>query len=317
VFGSLSALADPLRCRVLLLLEKKELSVAELVQAMQLPQSNISRHLKALAGEQLVSVREDGASNLYSMRSGELPTPLRKLWVVLRQQTVALPAAREDARRLAAVVNQRRSRSQAYFSSAANQWDKIRKELFGERSHLVALLSLLNPAWTVGDLGAGTGHVSQVLAPFVKRVIAVDESPAMLAAARRRLAGTKNVDIRRGDVTALPIDDAELDVAVLFLVLPYVAEPPSVLREVRRVLRTGGRAVIVDMLPHDREEITREMAHLWQGFSEKQLKSWTAAEGFADMQFRGIPPDPIAKGPSLFSAVLTASPQNYRNRSKK
>ena len=113
VFASLSALADPLRCRLLLLLERKELSVAELVRAMQLPQSSISRHLKALGDEGLVSAREEGASNRYSMKLERLPQPVRRLWGVLREQTAELPAAEEDTRRLATVLSERRTRSQA------------------------------------------------------------------------------------------------------------------------------------------------------------------------------------------------------------
>ena len=303
VFASLSVLADPLRCRLLLLLERKELSVAELVQAMQLPQSSISRHLKALADEGLVSAREDGASNRYSMKLDRFPQPVRRLWSVLREQTVELPAAEEDTRRLATVLSERRTRSQAYFSSAAGQWDRIRKELFGDSVHLHALLSLLDPSLVVGDLGTGTGHIALTLSPFVRRVIAVDDSAAMLAAARKRLADCDNVEFRRGDISALPLENGELDVAVLFLVLPFVEEPRSALREAARTLRKGGRALIVDMLPHDREDISREMGHLWRGFTESQIRGWTEAEGFVDLRLSELPPDPAAKGPSLFAAV--------------
>jgi ArsR family transcriptional regulator len=113
------------------------------------------------------------------------------------------------------------------------------------------------------------------------------------------------VDLRRGDLTALPLENGELDVAVLFLVLPYLHEPALALREVRRVLRNGGRALVVDMLPHDREDIAREMGHVWRGFQQEQVWRWGQAEGFTDLRMHAIPPDPAAKGPSLFSAVLT------------
>jgi ArsR family transcriptional regulator len=303
VFGSLSALADPLRCRVLLLLEKRELSVAELVLALQLPQSSVSRHLKALAGEKLVNSREDGASNRYTMNNAELDPSVRKLWSVLRKQTEGLTAAREDARRLNTVLRDRRDRSRTYFSSAAGQWDKIRRELFGDRSHLHALLALLDPAAVVGDLGAGTGHISLVLAPHVRKVIAVDDSAAMLNAARKRLDGIRNIELRRGDLSALPLGDAELDVAILNLVLAYVAEPEAALREVHRVLKPGGRVLIVDMLPHDREDIAQEMGHFWRGFGSEEMREWCAAAGLADFVLHDIPADAEAKGPSLFSAV--------------
>src|SRR5690606_18961602 len=113
----------------------------------------------------------------------------------------------------------------------------------------------------------GTGPVSAALAPFVARVIAVDNSTAMLAAARRRLAGAGNVELRRGDLEALPIEDADLDAATLTLVLPYLPEPERALAEVARVLRPGGRVLVTDVLPHDREQYRQQLGHQWLGFS--------------------------------------------------
>ena len=304
VFDRAAVLADPMRCRVLLLLEKRELSVAELVLAMQQAQSNVSRHLKALADEGLVVAREEGPSNRYSMRADGFDGPARKLWSVLREQTGELPAAKEDARRLASVLSERRTRSQLYFSSAAGQWDKIRHELFGENTHLTAMLSLLDPEMTVGDLGTGTGLVAHTLAPFVRRIIAIDDSAAMLNAARKRLSGIENVELRRGNIEALPIADCEVDLAVLLLVLPFVDDPLVPLREARRIVRDSGRVLIVDMVPHDREDIAREMGHIWRGFSEETVRGWGEASGFDTVTYRTIPPDPAARGPSLFAAVM-------------
>jgi ArsR family transcriptional regulator len=316
LFDRLSLLADPLRCRVLVLLEKRELSVAELVRAMQLPQSTVSRHLKSLAAEGLVTSREEGASNRYTMSQEGFDLPVRKLWAVLREQASELPAAREDARRLTRVLSARKTRSQEYFSSAAGHWDRIRRELFGESSHLHALLALLDRSMTVGDLGAGTGIVSQALAPFVRRVIAVDDSTAMLAAARKRLGSVHNVELRRGDLLDLPIADADLDLAVLFLVLAFVDEPGKALAEVRRVLRPGGRALVVDMFPHDREDIAREMGHVWRGFSAEQVNRWSADAGFGNADFITVPADPSARGPSLFVAVLERNESSAESRSR-
>jgi ArsR family transcriptional regulator len=305
VFDSLSVLADQVRCRLLLLLERRELSVAELVRATQMPQPNVSRHLRALADEGIVTAREEGASNRYSMPLDELDQPVRRMWNVLREQTSSLPAAREDARRLSAVLSERRTKSQAYFSSAAGHWDRIRRELFGDHAHYLALLSLLDSEIVVGDLGTGTGHIAELLAPVVKRVIAVDDSAAMLTAARRRLRGMSNVEIRRGDLAALPVADGELDAAVLFLVLAYIEEPMVALSQVRRVVPPRGRVLVVDMLPHEREDIAREMGHVWRGFSEAQIRSWAEPAGFEDVHVRPLPADPSARGPSLFAAVLT------------
>src|SRR5262249_39762771 len=150
----------------------------------------------------------------------------------VREQVGPMPAATQDHRRLQSALAARRTKSQEFFASSAGQWDRLRDELFGDRFHLAALAAFAGSAWTVGDLGCGTGRVSEALAPFVARVIAVDASAAMLNAARKRLHAFDNVDLRRGDLEALPIDDAQLDAATLMLVLHHVTEPARALAEV-------------------------------------------------------------------------------------
>src|SRR4029077_1747730 len=118
-------------------------------------------------------------------------------------------------------------------------------------------------------LGCGTGQVSELVAQHLAKVIAVDGSIEMVQAARKRLKSADNVDIRRGEMEALPIDDAKLDPAIVALVLHHVPEPARALAEVHRALKPGGRVLIVDMLPHDREEYRQQMGHVWLGFSEK------------------------------------------------
>src|SRR5205823_5072487 len=154
--------------------------------------------------------------------------------------------------------------------------------------------------WSVGDLGCGTGQVSAAIAPFVGRVIAVDGSAAMLQAARKRLHGIANVELRRGDLEALPIDDAMLDAATLMLVLHHVAEPERALAEMARVLKRGGRALVVDMLPHDREGYRQQMGHVWLGFAEDQVARLLGEAGLDDARVVSLPPDARAKGPGLF-----------------
>jgi len=202
-------------------------------------------------------------------------------------------------------VSDRRSRSQEYFSSVAGQWDAVRLDLFGDRSPLVAMLALIDPDLTLADLGAGTGQLSATLAPFVRRVIAVDASAQMLAAARARLAETTNVDVRHGELESLPIANAEVDAAVMSLVLHYIAEPAKALGEVARVLRPGGRLVVIDMMPHDREEYRVQMGHVWQGFPEEQVTDWLSAAGFDGIRYTPLPVDSAATGPALFVAVAT------------
>jgi ArsR family transcriptional regulator len=173
--------------------------------------------------------------------------------------------------------------------------------LFGRRAD-VALLGLLDENWKVADLGCGTGAVSQALAPFVEQVIAVDESNAMLSAARKRLHGTDNVDIRNGRLEALPLADGEVDVALLFLVLHYASDPVKVIGEAVRVLKPGGRLLVLDMMPHDRQDLRQTMGHLWQGFDGPTLSEWMRSAGLGSFRYNPLPPDPDAKGPTLFAA---------------
>ena len=301
-FDRLSALADPTRSRLLLLLDRHELTVGELCSALQLPQSTVSRHLKTLADEGWVTVRAEGTSRRYAMPGAALDAGARRLWHLVRDQVGATPSARHDLSRAEQVLLERRSTSQAFFSSRAGQWDKVRSELYGSRADLTPLAALLDPRWTVADLGCGTGQTTAALAPFVGRVIAVDESSAMLAAARRRLGDRERVEVRSGRLEHLPIDDAELDAAILSLVLHFVVDPAAVFAEAARTIRPGGRLLVVDMVPHEREEYRSTMGHLWLGFDAAQLTAWLEHAGFADVRIVPLPPDPQAKGPGLFTA---------------
>jgi ArsR family transcriptional regulator len=302
ILDHLASLADTTRSRLLLLLDRHELTVSELCTIMQLPQSTVSRHLKALADSGWVSSRTEGTSNAYAM-TRELDTSARRLWLLVREQVGPTPAAAQDQRRLQSALAARRTKSQEFFSSSAGQWDRVRDELFGDRFHLSALAAFVEPDWVVGDLGCGTGQLSAALAPFVARVVAVDGSAAMLQAAKKRLHGLDNIDVRRGDLEALPIDDARLDAATVMLVLHHVPEPAKALTEVARVLKPGGRIVLVDMLPHDRESYRQQMGHVWLGFSEDHAKRLLSEAGFEAIRIVALPPDAKTKGPALFVAT--------------
>ena len=166
-------------------------------------------------------------------------------------------------------------------------------------------MGLLDDAWTVGDLGCGTGQTAQSLARFVDRVIAIDDSQAMLEAARMRLQDLENVELRLGRLEALPIDDQALDAAVILLVLHHVTDPAAVLAETARTLLPGGRLLLVDMLPHQHEEYLLEMGHVWLGFGAEQLGQWLAEAGFEATRVTPLAADPAAKGPTLFAASAT------------
>ncbi len=303
VLDRLTALGDGTRTRVLLLLERQELTVSELCVVLQAPQSTISRHLKALAEASWVVSRPDGTRRFYRMHPDGLPSSMRRVWGVVREEVVASPGAEQDRARLASVLAQRRSRSKEFFSSEAGQWDRMRHELFGAGFYLGALPGLLDETWTVGDLGCGTGHVAASLAPFVAQVIAVDGSEAMLAEARRRLAGRDNVQVLHGELEALPVDDAVLDAAVVALVLHHLPDPARALAEMARAVRPGGRILVIDMLPHDRVDLAGRMGHVWLGFAEETITSHLDEAGFQSPRIVPLPADPDAQGPALFAAA--------------
>jgi ArsR family transcriptional regulator len=299
----MAALADPTRCRMLMLLEKHELTVSELCAVLQMPQSTVSRHLKTLSDDDWVASRRDGTSRFYSMPVDDLDSGAKRLWPLIREQVASTPGASQDDRRLRGVLTRRRAKSQEFFATAAGGWDHLRGELFGDEFFLWAVLGLIDPTLVVGDLGCGTGQLTETVAPYVRRVISVDGSTDMLDAARHRLGGAKNVDLRQGELESLPIDSGELDVAMLSLVLHYSPAPARALAEVGRVIRKGGRVLVVDMLPHDREEYQQQMGHVWLGFSDKQISRFLAGAGFGEARVRMLPADPDAKGPALFAAM--------------
>lgn len=302
VFDRLTALADSTRTRILLLLDRHELTVGELCAALQLPQSTVSRHLKILTDEGWLASRAQATSRRYSMQTSKLDPTARRLWQVVRAQVAESPAAGQDAHRLGGVLSQRRTTQIAFLDSAPAVWDRMRADLIGQRTDLVALLQLVDDRWTVGDLGCGTGHVSEAIAPCVRRVIAVDESGPMLTAARKRLTPLENVELRAGRLEEIPIEEDALDAAVMFLVAHYIADPTAVFEQVARVLKPGGRLLVVDMMPHEREEYVSKMGHVWQGLAEEQLRDWFEGAGFTGVRYRSLPADPAAKGPGLFAA---------------
>jgi ArsR family transcriptional regulator len=155
----------------------------------------------------------------------------------------------------------------------------------------------------IADLGCGTGEIAAELSPFVKQVLAVDNSPSILRAARRRLAETKNVDLRRGDLAALPIEDGACDAALMVLAMTYIAQPLDALREMARILKPGARAVIVDLLHHDRDDFKRQMGQRWPGFELWQIEQWMTEANLRVEICRPLPTEPDVKGPALLLAT--------------
>lgn len=302
ILDRLSALGDETRTRILALLERSELTVTELASVLQVSQPTVSRHLKTLASEGWVEARVDGRNRHYRMRPA-LDAAARALWSIVREEIGDVGVYATDGERARAVLEHRRLRSAEFFATAAERWDETRERLFGSAAGLTALLGLLHSDWVVADLGVGTGSLAETLAPFVRRVIGVDRSAEMLAAARHRLRDECNVELREGELEELPISDEEVDVAVMALVLHYVVDPPAVLEEVHRVLKRGGRMLLVDMRLHDRgAAYGEEMGHVWPGFEAERVEAWLGGGGFGSVRVVPLPPDPEATGPLLFLA---------------
>jgi ubiquinone/menaquinone biosynthesis C-methylase UbiE/DNA-binding transcriptional ArsR family regulator len=309
VTDRLADLSEPVRLRILRVLEREELSVGEVASVVQLPQSTVSRHLKVLSEGGWLVKRAEGTATLYRMVLDDLPVSTRALWMTVREQVIGMGGGgepvelAEDTRRLAGVLAERRMDSQAFFGRVAGQWDDVRNELFGDRFTLRGLLALLPRDWVVADLGCGTGNASELFAPLVKRVIAVDQSAPMLKAAKKRLAEFDNITFLRGELRQLPMDDASADATVSVLVLHHMEEPMWACREMRRVLKPGGVTLIVDMVEHDRESYRHTMGHRWLGFPESMMTGMLTDAGFENVRYAILPPDPSARGPGLFACT--------------
>jgi len=302
LLGCMDSLADATRLRLLRLLERHELGVVELCDVLQMPQSTVSRHLKVLADQKWTTSRRQGTTNLYRMNLDTLDESARKFWLLAREETQDWPTISQDQLRLSRRLSQKQSQAESFFAGAAGQWDKLRTELYGQLFPHAAIAALLPRHWVVADLGCGTGAITAELAPYVKQVIGVDQSAAMLKAARKRTAELPQVDLRRGELSQLPIHDQTCDGVILSLVLTYVPDPLLVLREAARILKPAGCVVVVDLLRHDREDFRHQMEQYWPGFSEQELADLLTSAGLNDPVIRPLPPEPEARGPALLLA---------------
>jgi ArsR family transcriptional regulator len=299
-----TTLNDAARLRMLRLLDREELSVGELARSLQLPQSTVSRHLKLLHEGHWVMKRAEGTASLYRLSSEGLETEARALWSLARGQLGASPTFDQDDARLAEVLAERRTDSKSFFGRVGGEWDRLRRELFGDSFTAEALLGLVKSETVIADLGCGTGDAAEHLAPSVKKVIAVDREQAMLDAARKRLAGHSNVEFRRGELTDLPLKNGEVDAALVFLVMQHIEDPEPAVAEISRTLKPGGVLLIVDLMSHDRESYRHTMGHRHMGFDERTIKLWARHAGMSDVRYRRLRPDTHARGPALFVATM-------------
>ncbi len=301
----MGSLADPTRLRILRVLEREELSVLELCEVLKLPQSTVSRHLKVLSDQGWVASRREGTQAFY--RSAPHAEPgAHRLWRLARAEIDGWPAVEQDALRLEARLEARRSEAQSFFAGAAAEWDRVRAEAYGREFELAVLRSLVPRDWTVADLGCGTGAFTAELARSGARVVGVDQSAAMLKVARRATRDLPNVELHQASLEAVPLPDRSCDAALLLLVLSYVAAVEPVLREAHRVLAPGGRLVVVDAYPHEDESFRRRLGQARPGLRPAALLETLGALGLDGAAVDG----PIAtrsrrSGPDLFLAQAT------------
>ena len=287
ILKSLSLMADPTRVRLLLLLNQEELSVAELQEVLGLPQSNISAQLSRLKSAGLVSDRRSGKNRLYRL---DQPQPAQleahqHFLALLEAAGAELPGVKKDAAALKIVLKKRSQTAKAYFDSLAG---KFGRHYIPGRSWkgLGETLLKLMPPLIIADLGAGEGTLSQLLAQRAQKVIAVDNSEKMVAygAELAQKHGVTNLEYRLGDIEDPPIDSASVDMAFLSQALHHAQSPANAIRAAHRLLKPGGRLVVLDLLEHQFEKASELYADLWQGFSEAELTEMLTQAGFNEVE---------------------------------
>lgn len=280
---SLRLLADPSRVRLLLLLEREELSVAELQDVLGKGQSQISTHLAQLKQAGLLQDRRNGKNILYSVKRGKgtETDAIGPLLELLHTASVQIPEIEQDREALALVLQKRQDKMRSYFDGLAG---KFGREYLPGRSWkgLAEALLMLAPPMVIADLGAGEGTFSQLLARQAKRVIAVDNSGEMVEFGSKLAEkhGLKNLEYRRGDMEAIPIADGEVDLAFFSQSLHHAPHPERAVREAWRIVKPGGRIAILDLAHHQFEEARELYADLWLGFSELELQGFLRNAGF-------------------------------------
>ncbi|MBM4062936.1 MAG: metalloregulator ArsR/SmtB family transcription factor [Planctomycetes bacterium] len=281
--STLKLLSDPVRLRLCALLARSELAVQELVAITGLQQSRISNHLSLLKRSGLVRDRREGTWSFHSLVEPDEQGPLPPaLFGVTVRPWLESPEGRPDAQALAAVIDQRRVKSRAAHDELAEHWAALGQEwaLGTLRAEALAL------AWPCGadvaDLGCGTGFLADWLAARGARVIAVDHSERMLAAARGRSG--PGITFRRGRLDALPLGDGEVDAAFANLVFHHVPDLDAAAREVFRVLRPAGVAVVSDLLPHRADWMREAMGDLRLGLDPELLVGALARAGFVELR---------------------------------
>ncbi|ESQ79777.1 metalloregulator ArsR/SmtB family transcription factor [Asticcacaulis sp. YBE204] len=286
---ALKAVGEPTRLRLLRLLAHEELSVMELVRILNQSQPRISRHLKLMSEAGLIDRFPDGAWVFYRLSENAALTPL--------VDAILAAIGDEDAgdlRELEAVRAQRLETAQGYFENIAPVWDQIRSHYVDDHEVEAALLRVLGdtPVETVVDLGTGSGRMLSLLAPKAQYAIGLDLSQQMLniARARTRDSGLTGIEFRHGDITSTRLNGQSADLVIIHQVLHFLSDPGQALKEAARLLRPGGRLLIVDFAPHRLEVMRDEYQHRRLGIGDDDMGHWHSAAGLKLMQSLSLPP---------------------------
>jgi len=281
----LRVVADPNRLRILLLLKGEELSVAELQEILAMGQSTISTHLSQLKQAGLVEDRRTGKSNLYKLITPEGPSTDSPLDQILTRAKAEIPEAAPDQAAMRRVLRKRQDKMRTFFDSVAGRLGKDYVPGKSWKSLAEALLRLMPPL-VIADLGAGEGAFALLLAQRAARVIAVDSSAKMIEVGREQASrhGIENIEFRLGDMEELPIGDGAVDLVFFSQSLHHALHPDRAVQQAARILRPGGRIVILDLHQHRYEEARELYADQWLGFSETALEAMLGHAGFRNIE---------------------------------
>ena len=281
----LRLLADPTRLRLLLLLEQEELSVAELQQILGMGQSRISSHLAQLKRAGVVEDRRAGKNVYYGVSENGQDSRRARVAELTRTLARELPETAHDRTSLKLILRKRQDKTREYFDELAGKFGRSYCPGRSWQALAHALITLLPPL-TVADLGAGEGTLSQLLAKNARKVIAIDNSPKMVEFGSQlaKKHGFKNLEYRLGDIEDPPIANNGVDLAILSQALHHAIHPQRAIAAAHRILKRGGRLVILDLLSHRFERARELYADHWLGFSEVQLHQFLEKNGFREIE---------------------------------